>query len=518
MRAVSIAFLFVGAGVLPAACSSSDDASPTVADAGTDAPVVSATDAGSTGSTDATGAADGAVPPPPPPAGCVEDADAKTPEAGPCVTDSFAVFADASAGADQDDGSQMHPKKTLTAALAAAKAANKQRIYVCGAGPYQEHVTFDHGARVIGGFACGSWKYDGTRARIAPKDAGPALRASNVADPILLSDLEVQAFDVKAKADGSSSIGVFALKAIVRLTRVTVTAYDGAVGKNGAPGAPGTYKTVSTNADGDGVVLAWGICTCNSGETTLGGSGENLNNTGQPAVQGQPVYPNGQGVHGNPGFGTVQGFDGDPGPNGTDAAKSTSLGVLSETDWLPHPGDDGVSSGKVGQGGGGGGCGSQISTCLLTTHLMGSGAGCGGCGGGPGKGGTGGGSSFAIVSIDTALTANECAFTAGAGARGGDGGGGGAGGAGGKPGVPTSGTSPPGHGGKGGTGGGGAGGAGGLAAGVFYRGAPPILDAGTLAHITIGAAGAGGTRGGTSFPINDGASGKADKLLDYNKL
>lgn len=490
------------------ACGGSDDAEVTAGDAGPDvAAPVATVDAGE----DANDGGD--APPPPPPPGCAEDADSSLPDSAPCVVDSFAVFVDGPAGSDDDDGSKARPKKTIKSALAAAKDANKHRIYVCGLGPYAEALVPEADVRILGGYGCGSWKYDGTRARIAPTEAGPVLRlGASGAVSVVLSDLELQPLDIKARADGSSSIGIFALSSTLRLTRVAVTALDGAKGADGAVGAPGVFKTFNINEAGDSAGLAPGVCTCATGETTYGGYGENFN--GGPATQGQLIIVGGTGAHGIPGVATNPGGAGDPGAPGKDASGSPTLGVLSETGWNPYRGADASEVGKVGQGGGGGGCGQALSSCAMYGLRGGSGA-CGGCGGTPGKGGAGGGSSFAVVLVNSSLSAVDSAFTTGAGAAGGKGGAGGKGHPGGTPNY--SGFSPVlgGHGGKGGDGGSGAGGPGGLSIGVLFKGPPPILDEKTLGHITIGAAGPGGAGG---VAANAGVAGKADKVLDVTKL
>src|SRR5262249_13045456 len=132
-----------------------------------------------------TGSTNAEVPP-----GCDENADAK--DSLPCAVDSFAVFVDAN-GDDANEGTRARPGKTIMAGLAMARmgARRKNRLYICGAGPYAEHVklTATASAHLFGGFACGSWTYDGTKARIAPGDPGYALSVDRTAASLRVSDL-----------------------------------------------------------------------------------------------------------------------------------------------------------------------------------------------------------------------------------------------------------------------------------------------------------------------------------------
>ena len=119
----------------------------------------------------------------PPPAACDLAADAR--DSLPCASDDFAVFVDANATAG-GPGTKEAPLRSIGDGLLRAASTGRGRVYVCGAGPYVEHVTVAPSsvARLIGGFACGAWTpAAGTSAEIAPADAGYALAVTNVVRP-----------------------------------------------------------------------------------------------------------------------------------------------------------------------------------------------------------------------------------------------------------------------------------------------------------------------------------------------
>ena len=84
---------------------------------------------------------------------CDESADASSPEAKGCIVDSFALFVDGATGLDANDGSKAKPFKTISAAVAKVPTTGKRRIYVCGEGPYAEHVNVTTAVSIFGGFA-----------------------------------------------------------------------------------------------------------------------------------------------------------------------------------------------------------------------------------------------------------------------------------------------------------------------------------------------------------------------------
>src|SRR5688572_25468810 len=123
-----------------------------------------------------------------PPPGCNPKADAK--EALACQSDDYAMFVDATNGNDANPGTKGSPKKTIKNAI--EKANGKPRIYICD-GTYDERVTLTTATSLIGGFACTSWGYTGTKARIAPTATGVAVHVIGLANEISISDLEIRA-------------------------------------------------------------------------------------------------------------------------------------------------------------------------------------------------------------------------------------------------------------------------------------------------------------------------------------
>jgi hypothetical protein len=456
----------------------------------------------------------------PTPPGCKEDADVASPEAKACAVDSFALFVDGTSGNDSKEGTKAQPLKSIGAALAAAGTTGKRRIYVCGNGPFAEHLKLTTAVNIFGGFACGSWTYNRSKAKVAPSDNGYVLHVENVSAAMTLSDLELVAPDVEKTKDGSSSIAAFVSKANVKFIRTSFAAGAAAAGADGAAGATGTLTSVSSGEmtlNGNAATTnttpgALKECTCSNGsEKTTGGAG------GNPTTGGGPGLPDLQAPssdNGAAGLGSVTcnpngfGHNGAPRPAAPSAEKITNVGILDGEGWKPQPGMDAIASGKPGQGGGGGGGRDATSA--------GGGGGCGGCGGTPGKGGQGGGASIALLANGSQVSLIACSLTtkaAGAGGMGGVGGVGGAGGPGGQGG--TSGCAG-GEGGRGGDGGSGGGGAGGVSVAILYKGAPPIVDSETQSAISTNMPGAGGLGG--KAPDNNGPSGVSGSIKDATQL
>ena len=435
------------------------------------------------------------------PAGC--DASAEPKDAPKCADDSFAVFVDATNGAEGNAGTKASPVKSIGGAL--GKLGVKSRVYIC-AGTYAEHVKLTTNASLYGGFACGAWSYTGDKAKIAPADAGYALDVGAASGTV--ADVELVA--PPGSATSVSSVAVFVANSPqLTLRRVKVQAGAGLKGDDGADAVGG----VSTPAAVDGTTGSASTggpatsCTCSTGGTSKGAkggdtSGPTPNGGIGETAQATPTPSTATGVGG-----TRSDCEMTIGGNGrvgsaappSGAAAAPSLGTLDATGW--HPGD-GVAgpNGIPGQGGGGGG---SYTIGMPAQNGGGGGGACGGCGGGGGGGGKGGGASVAVVSVQSTVTVHASELVtanAGAGGAGKAGAGGAGGGVGGSK-LTGTGACNGGNGGTGGAGGAGAGGAGGLSVGVLSKGPKPTLDTTTVTTGDKGAAGAGGAG-------NDGPDGQ----------
>jgi hypothetical protein len=434
------------------------------------------------------------------------NATAEPKDAPACVVDGFGVFVDATSGNDSNAGTKALPVKTIGAAL--GKLGGKPRVYVCE-GTYAEHVNVTSAVAIYGGFACGTWNYSGTKAKVAPTDAGYALSLTKIAGTLVVADLSFTS--AAATEKGASSIAAF-VSGSPNVTFVRAALEAGA-GKEGADGTGGETGTPDKALDGipaSGTTQGVGkTCTCaKSGGATSGGAGGAANGDGQngaPNLAENPTGHNGgHGAGGQSCSGAGSTGSGNPGAdaaNASDGLPVTTLGALGANGWTPASGVSGVS-GVPGQGGGGGGGRNATSA--------GGGGACGGCGGTGGQGGGGGGASVALVALDSAVTLRSSTLTTHAAGNGGKGGVGGSGVAGGFGGPTNNGSvgCPAGDGGRGGNGGAGSGGAGGVSTGVLYKGGKPTLDATTVTTGDFGLKGVGGKVG-----VNDGIGGvKADTL------
>ncbi len=434
-----------------------------------------------------------------PPVGCDPAAEPK--DAPKCVVSDFGVFVDATNGADANAGTKEAPVKTIGGAL--GKLGAKNRVYVCE-GTYPEHVKLTSAVSVYGGFACGAWTYSGTKAKVAPTDAGYALQVGNVSSASTLADLVLTAI---AGTDAApSSIAAFVTNTpSLTLRRVDLVAGAGFKGK--IPNQAATLALMSSmptagslngNAGNATVGGAAQLCTCAGGGTSRGGGGGNLNGDGSAGATVQAVVdPAGASGLGSTLAECGGGQGGRPGSNApaaAGAAGATTLGTLTENGWAPSSGSD-AAAGTPGQGGGGGG----------GAGGGGGSGGCGGCGGEVGKGGGGGGASIALVTVASPVSLFGSTVTsadAGAGGAGGAGGDGGVGGARGNGGGGCNGA----PGGKGGAGGGSGGGAGGVSIGVLYKGGKPTLY---TTKTTTGGFGAKGVSAGL-----DGIDGRESDILE----
>ncbi len=428
------------------------------------------------------------------PPGCDPAAEPK--DAPKCVVTDLGVFVDATNGADSNPGTKESPTKTIGAAL--GKLAGKARVYVCE-GTYAEHVKVTSAVAIYGGFACGAWNYSGTKAKVAPTDAGYALRVDKVSETTVIADVS---FTAVAGADGSpSSVAAFVnASPKVTLRRVDLVASKGFAGKSPPKAADGalmssTPTAGTPNGNAGGAVnggLAQ-LCTCVGGGTSKGGGGGSMNgdgNSGETAqATPQPAAATGLGSTFAECGGGQGGRNGSSAPDAASSSGAKKLGVVSDSGWTPEPGTSGMGGGAGQGGGGGGGAGGG-----------GGGGACGGCGGSAGQGGGGGGASIALLTLASPVTLMQCVLNARDAGAGGAGGAGGDGIVGGTRGSPGGAACLGGNGGKGGNGGAGGGGAGGISVGVLYKGPKPAIDA----TITTGAKG---------NPGNDGIDGqKADSL------
>ncbi len=432
--------------------------------------------------------------------------DSNEPSMDACVvSDALGVFV-APTGSDTTGcGTKASPCQTIGKGLTVAKAAGK-RTYVCE-GTYNEQLVVDStldGAKVFGGFACGTWTYDANKKPKVLLSAGGYAMIVSTPTSALFADF---AFEAKsAQSAGGSSVAIFAKNAVgVVLRRVSVTAGNGvavaAVGPasnySGAAAQDGSMPTGSSGGPG-------GVAACTDGTSSSGGVGGSVVSMvpGNGATGGwNPVGGGADGLGGQAGT-TFCGAGAHPGANGdggTAGTGATTAGALDANGWHPSPGGAGTY-GKPAQGGGGGGA-------KATPATGGGGGGSGGCGGGAGAAGQGGGASIAVLSFHSAITLDTCVITTGNGGAGGagsagqngQGGGAFAGGVGFCQGN---------YGGNGGGGGGGGGGAGGLSVGVLYSMTAPTVTATTYALGSAGGQGAAGSGGnGGTNALGTGTSG-----------
>ncbi len=412
-----------------------------------------------------------------------------------CVDDVFGVFVDKESGVDTNPGTKAAPLKTVAAAI--TKLEGKKRIFLCE-GNYFEHVTIAKPFSVHGGFACGTWSYNGTKARFAPNDTGYILQVALVTEPILVTDLALEAVD--AQTTGASSIAAFITRSTsVTLRRMSLSAGAGVAGADAAATTDYVPPVGPDGYPGDDPAQA-GKARQNPGCTaSVGGAGGREatpdGRAGQVSLA-TPFPESSTGAGGTSGADCASGgagVNGSYGAAGAEGVGAAAFGALDTTGWKPT---NGLPGGKGGDGQGGGG-GAWIAGAGI-----GGGGAPGSCGGAGGEGGMGGGSSIALLVFDSSVTVDSSSFAAK------DGGTGGKGGDGQKAQLPSTSAAPPtadacagGLGGVGGSGGGGGGGAGGLSVGILYKGPAPVVDgtptpsATELGSVTLGSGHPGGAKG-----------------------
>lgn len=425
-------------------------------------------------------------------------------------TISQSVFVSATTGDDANPGTMDHPKKTITAGLAAAVGEGKRDVLV-SEGDYVESVALSNEVGLHGGYRAGEgWRrYPDSVATVL--GGAVALRADAISAPTRVSQM---VFVAKSGSQaGEHSIGAWVSNCSNGLVFERCWFRSG-VGGPGLPGGNGQAGAAGADggSGGNGCEGGWLGCSGCDQPSVGGGGGSACGRTGgsggAPGIGGQSGKPGQDGCCTTPGGpGGAAAKPGGPGANGANGADGAG-GVggqaflsLDETGLAAGRGGDGAEGGH-GQGGGGGGGGGGHGGLCPDYGGAGGGGGGGGCGGAPGLGGGPGGSSVAVVSWMSAARFIECAFEAanggpgGSGGAGGEGGSGGKGGKGGKEYHEGSGAGGKGgDGGKGGRGGHGGGGPGGSSIGVLCGG--PVVPALESPAFATGSAGAGGDSPGS---------------------
>ena len=440
-----------------------------------------------------------------------------------------AIFVDGGGGLDTRSGTKDFPKKTISNAIVAAKAAGKD-VYVA-AGTYAEALTLDTGVSIYGGYT----PTFAARSTVEPTTvtAIPQAALADGKTGITLQLLTLVGGAATA-ATGGNSYGLRVLNnAKVALDHVTATggaAIAGSAGGVGATGSNGNSGTVGGNGScggGAGTGPAGGTGANNGGK---GGNGGGAGGNGVKGDDGTPVGSVGTGGglgSGKSGSGNITGDGGGPGNPGSAGSNGPNGNLplltldLAGTNWTGAAGNAGNPGGN-GTGGGGGGGGGGASINAIDYKAGGGAGGSGGAGSGGGDGGKAGGAgggSFGIYVYNALVVARDSIVRGGAGGNGGDGG------KGGDPGTPGTGAGggsgasggvgtgcgdgaalnakggnggKGGDGGKGGGGGSASGGTGGPSAGI-YRGGPGSFYSQRNTAQTGGTGGTGGRIGGTGL-------------------
>lgn len=171
-----------------------------------------------------------------------------------------AIFVDGGAGLDTRSGTKDFPKKTIAAAIVAAKAAGKD-VYVAS-GTYSESLVLDTNVSIYGGYT----PTFSVRTTVEPTTVTGRPHAA-LADGKTGISLQQLSLVGGAAGTGGSSFGLRVLNgAKVQLERVIVTggsAGAGAIGGVGATGSTGGNGSTGTN----------GACGGGSGTGPAGGTG-----------------------------------------------------------------------------------------------------------------------------------------------------------------------------------------------------------------------------------------------------
>ncbi|MBX3224374.1 MAG: hypothetical protein KF795_27915, partial [Labilithrix sp.] len=264
---------------------------------------------------------------------CADGADPKD-EPG-CVDETFGVFVDKEGGSDANAGTRASPLQSMRAAL--EKLGDKKRVFLCE-GNYFEHVTLTRGISVHGGFACGDWSYTGAKARFAPNDTGYILQVALASEPLMVSDLVLEA--VGADAAGASSVAAFITRsAKVTLRRMTISAGAGAAGVDGTDGLDYEPEHGPDGYAGDAELEA-GKARQNPGcGTSIGGAGGRDGAPSGRAGQASrsPAFPEAHtgagGAAATPCDEGGAGVDGAFGLGGASGRGASRAGALDTTGW-----------------------------------------------------------------------------------------------------------------------------------------------------------------------------------------
>ncbi len=387
-------------------------------------------------------------------------------------------------GNDTNTGRRAAPKRTITAALAAAEAFPGGRIMVrAAAGLFIENLTLGSNQRLYGGYAYPAWTPTATKTSIQGWSVGVGLIDSEYdnlqfggrdttvpgesAIGLTLKDCIEEVYFYNCRFDGGFTAAAAA----------AAHAANGANGTNGTLGAGGNSITGQGGAGGPGGSLGGG----NGGNGGFASGGSGSSGQAGAGALGGAGGASGGGAGGN----------GQNAPNGVNgAAPPVGPGSLSGTTFVARAGLPGTTN----HGGGGGGGGGYNGTSIPSLPGSGGGGGGGGSEGGkPGPAGPGGGSSFGLLSVgdNGNVYFDNCSFWAyGAGN-------GGAGGNGALPGATAGqGAGQGGDGGIGGRSGGGSGGNGGWSFGAYSTGASePSFDPSCTFPLDEQSAGTGGLGG-----------------------
>jgi hypothetical protein len=421
-------------------------------------------------------------------------------------------------GDDGNDGSILHPKKTIFEAQAAATTGAEPKDIYLDRGTYNETVTMLAGVSIFGGYdSTAGWTR--SRSNVSEIDGAPALRAG----PGVMDEVQLVTLKGHVGADGSSYAAIVA-NATMTFTIDTIRADDGKAGARGLDGQPGMDgfsgmrgidgSNFIDNEGQGGAGSSTSGCT-RGGDGGRGGVGLMAGINGMKG-EGQEVIAAGGGAPA-PGCGFMAG-NGQPGADGVDGAPgglSPAVPPFATPDGLRlgHGGNGTVGLAGGGGGGGAGGGGALDPNFMMCGALIGGGGGgggSGGCGGGFGGGGSDGGASFGVYGFNANLFFVDSTVSVGAGGAGGDGGNGGNGGAKGDNSPAGAGFVFSGHGGnggfggQGGEGGPGGGGNGGAAACFAISEGSSITSSGTTCNTAATAPGgqggvSGGLRGNTGF-------------------
>lgn len=428
---------------------------------------------------------------------------------------SNAVFV-APAGSDEGAGTMVAPFQTLGKAVSVAVASTKS-VYVCN-GEYAENLRVDGAVGIFGGYDCSNgWQRVADRAIVKPP-LGTPLTIRNIAGPVVIERLSVQAPDARAPGSSSIAASVFGSSDVV-FRRSALVAGGATSGRGGAPiafvwetkpkkaadGTSVTREDCTTSSPGD---VVSGSVTCSviptggagdfrtcPGSAILGGEGGNGGNAGLgvPRVEGAEGVPYvGPFEAGRAGS---DGADGKPG-----ASAKLGFGRLLAGAYVASNVGEPGAAGAIGEAGFGGDGGlSAGHGDIVYTFWVGGGGGQGGypgCGGAAGNPGGAGGASIALISDASTVRVVDSQIETGKGGDGGDGTEGGFGQEGGEGGLGGTGSGDAttngqagGKGGAGGHGGPGGPGGGGPSVGIAWNEVAPEVDG---VAFVLGVSGKGG--------------------------